>query len=77
MLLLEELVCFLRAIILMQAIAHSIPLLPCLPPERSMACCIVLSVKTPKITGLLYFKLTCMMPLVVPLHTKSKCLVSP
>ena len=44
--------------------AASVPLFPCLPPDRSIACCIVLSVSTPKITGLLYLSDTSFMPVI-------------
>ena len=46
----------------MALIAASVPLLPYFPPERSMACCMVLSVSTPKITGLLYLSDTSFIP---------------
>ena len=68
---------FCKAAILMAVTAASVPLFPCFPPERSIACCRLLSVSTPKITALLYFKATSLIPRAVPSQTKSKCLVSP
>ena len=63
--------------ILIAAMAHSIPLLPSFPPDRSIACCKVLSVSRPKITGMLSVIFSCVIPLLTPWQTKSKCLVSP
>ena len=48
--------------ILIAVIAASSPLLPYLPPALSSACFWVLEVSTPKITGLLYFKETFVIP---------------
>ena len=38
--------------ILMAVTAHSSPLLPCIPPARSSACCMVSVVMSPKMTGI-------------------------
>ena len=47
----------------MAVIAASSPLLPWIPPARSRACCWLFGVKTPKITGLLYFNETLVKPI--------------
>ena len=62
---------FCKTTILMAVTAASVPLFPCFPPDRSMACWRVLSVSTPKMTGLLYFKETSLIPNAVPSQTKS------
>ena len=59
----------LKSTILMAVIAHSSPLLPCIPPARSSACCMVSVVMRPKITGISPCVLSAAIPCVVPAHT--------
>ena len=51
------------------AMAASIPLLPCLPPLRSIDCCKVSSVKTQNITGTSNFTLRSLIPCAVAPQT--------
>ena len=51
-----------NAAILIAATAHSTPLFPSFPPDLSIDCCFVLSVKTQKITGTSYLMFKSIIP---------------
>ncbi len=53
---------FFNSTILIAVIAASSPLLPCLPPARSIACCWLFVVSMPKINGILYFRFKSLVP---------------
>ena len=55
-----------KLIIFIAVSAHSLPLLPSLPPALSSACSMLSVVSTPKITGILPSTLSCVMPWVTP-----------
>ncbi len=65
------------SIILIAVIAASSPLFPSFPPLLSLACWRLLGVRTPKITGRLYFSPTLVIPFATASQIKSKCFVSP
>ena len=66
--LLQSVVAF-KAVILSAVAAHSLPLLPITPPARSYACCMLLVVMTPNITGTCVCKFNSVTPCVTLSHT--------
>ena len=58
-----------KLIIFIAVSAHSLPLLPNLPPALSSACSILSVVNTPKMTGMSPSALRCAMPCVTPWQT--------
>ena len=61
-----------KCAIFIAVIADSTPLFPCFPPDLSIACCSILSVKTPNITGMFNCKFRSFIPNDTALQTKSK-----
>ncbi len=55
-----------KSTIFIAVIAHSVPLLPFMPPALSNACCISSVVKSPKMNGISYSAFNLAKPLVVP-----------
>ena len=55
-----------KLIIFIAVSAHSLPLLPSLPPALSSACSMLSVVSTPKITGISPAAFSCAMPCVTP-----------
>ena len=53
-------------IIFIAVSAHSLPLLPSLPPALSSACSMLSVVRTPKMTGISPMAFSCAMPCVTP-----------
>lgn len=66
-----------RKAILIAVIAASSPLFPWIPPDRALACSIVLVVSTPKIKGILYSRLSRIIPWDTLSQMNVKCGVSP
>lgn len=59
----------IKSTIFIAVTAHSVPLLPRLPPLRSRACSKLLVVSKPKINGMSYLTFNSVIPCVTPEHT--------
>src|SRR5690606_37402705 len=69
--------CLNRLTISMAVMAASAPLFPALVPERSIACSMVSTVSTPKVTGMPVLFCTLAIPLAASPATYLKCAVPP